>query len=78
MGSTIVGSNAKCEHRPMTLDEQVWQVLNDATLTDAERSAAIERLITEHGREPVRDSMKHWIDTGLAWARSLTGKTTKQ
>ena len=60
------------------LDQHVWQVLNDATLTNVERGAAIEQLTAEHGHEPVREAMKRWIDVGVAQARSLTGKTTKQ
>jgi hypothetical protein len=62
----------------MTLDQQLWPVLNDPTLTDVERNAAIARLIAEHGREPVREAMKHWIDAGVAWARSVTRDTKKK
>jgi hypothetical protein len=62
------------QHRPMTLDQQVSQLLDDAMLTRAERDTAIIRLAAEHGHEAVREAIKRW---GLAQREQLFGKPIK-
>ena len=59
------------------LDQYVWQVLSNAKLTEAERQATLQQLIAEHGREAIAEAVKHWIDAGRAWVRSLPGNKVK-
>jgi hypothetical protein len=63
------------QHRPMTLDQQVSQLLDDATLSRAERDTAIIQLAAEHGHEAVREAIKRW---GQAQREQMFGKPTKQ
>ena len=44
----------------MTLDEQLRRVVDDVTFTSAERKAALERLVAEHGPDAVREAVKRW------------------
>jgi hypothetical protein len=59
----------------MMLDQQVSLLLDDETLTRAERDIAIIRLAAEHGHEAVREAIKRW---GQAQREQLFGKPPKQ